>query len=63
MYDRQRKGRPAEISTEAAAWVINFVCQRPSDLGYSRELWTLAKLHKHIQDHAAEAGVVRLTTV
>ena len=37
LYDRQRKGRPAEISTEAVAWVINLTCQRPADLGYSQK--------------------------
>ena len=63
LYDRQRKGRPAEISPEAVAWIINLACQRPADLGYSQELWTLAKLHKHIQDYAAEAGFPRLTTI
>ena len=33
LYDRQRKGRPAEISTDAVAWIINTACQRPADLG------------------------------
>ncbi len=63
LYDRQRRGRPAEISTDAVAWIINTACQRPADLGYSQELWTMAKLHKHIQGHAAEAGFPRLATV
>ncbi len=63
LYDRQRKGRPAEISPAAVAWIINLASQRPADLGYSQELWTLAKLHKHIQDYAAEAGFPRLTTI
>ncbi|MDE7321777.1 MAG: helix-turn-helix domain-containing protein [Lachnospiraceae bacterium] len=49
LYDRQRKGRAAEISPEAVACIINIACQRPADLEYSQELWTLARLHKHIQ--------------
>lgn len=36
LYDRQRKGRPAEISPEAVAWIINLTCQRPADLGIPR---------------------------
>ena len=35
----------------------------PVELGYAQELWTLAKLHKHIQKHAEEAGFPRLSTV
>lgn len=40
LHDRKRKGRPAEISPEAAAWMIHLACQRPADLEYSQELWT-----------------------
>lgn len=63
LYDRQRKGRPAEISADAVAWIINTACQRPAGLGYSQELWTMAELHKHIRSHATEAGFPRLATV
>lgn len=63
LYDRQRKGRPAEISVDAVAWIINTACQRLADLGYSQELWTMAGLHKHIRSHAAQAGFPRLATV
>jgi transposase len=31
--------------------------------GYTQELWTIASLHKHIKDHACEAGFPRLETV
>ena len=40
-----------------------FACQRPADLGYSQELWTLKNLHQHIQNHAEEAGFPRLKTI
>lgn len=63
LFDAKRSGRPTEISDDAKAWIINIACQRPTDLGYSQELWTLAKLHKHIQQHAEQAGFPRLTTV
>lgn len=63
MYDRQRKGRPTEISADAVAWIINLACQRPADLGCAQELWTLASLHKHIREHACDAGFHRLETI
>ena len=63
LFDAKRSGRPAEVSDDAKAWIINLACQRPADLGYSQELWTLAKLHKHIQQNAQQAGFPRLTTI
>lgn len=63
LFDAQRPGRPSEITDDAKAWIINLACQRPVDLGYAQELWTLNALHKHIQKHAEEAGYPRLTTI
>ena len=63
LFDKQRKGRPSEITADAIAWIIDVACQCPFDLGYSQELWTMKSLHKHIQEHAAEAGFPRLETV
>ena len=48
LFDNQRSGRPVEITDDAIAWIIDLACQRPADLGYAQELWTLKKLHKHI---------------
>ena len=63
LFDDQRSGRPVEITDDAVAWIIDIACQRPADLGYSQELWTLPNLHRHIQDHAVEAGYPRLETI
>jgi transposase len=63
LFDKQRKGRPAEITDDAISWVISIACQRPADLGYSQELWTVKNLHQHIQNHAEAAGFVRLKTI
>ncbi|MCM1233740.1 MAG: helix-turn-helix domain-containing protein [Ruminococcus flavefaciens] len=63
LFDKPRKGRSTEISDDAVAWIISIACQRPADLGYAQELWTLKNLHKHIQAHAADAGFPRLETV
>lgn len=63
LYDDQRAGRPVEITDDAVSWIISVACQRPADLGYSQELWTLKNLHRHIQSHAKEAGYPRLATI
>lgn len=63
LYDKPRKGRSPEITVDAVAWIISIACQRPTDLGYAQELWTLKNLHQHIQAHAAEAGFPRLETI
>lgn len=63
LFDKPRKGRSAEITGDAVAWITSIACQRPADLGYAQELWTLKNLHQHIQRHAAEAGFPRLETV
>ena len=57
IFDDERSGRPAEITDDAKSWIVSIACQKPCDLGYAAELWTLAALHKHIQAHAEEAGI------
>ena len=63
LFDDKRKGRPVEITDDAVAWIISIACQRPADLGYAQELWTLKNLHQYIQNHAEKAGYTRLTTI
>jgi len=63
LFDDQRTGRCIEITDDAVAWIIDIACQRPSDLGYAQELWTLKNLHKHIREHAQGAGFPRLLTI
>ena len=63
LFDDRRNGRPVEITDDAVAWIVSVACQRPYDLGYSQELWTLRNLHRHIQNHAIEAGYLRLATI
>ena len=63
LFDDQRQGRPVEITDDAIAWMIDIACQRPADLGYSQELWTLKNLHQHIQNNAEAAGYPRLKTM
>lgn len=63
LSDARRPGRPVEISDDAKAWITSIACQKPVELGYPQELWTMKTLHKHIQEHAQEAGFPRLSTV
>ena len=63
LFDDQRKGRPVEITDDAKSWILNLACQKPVELGYSAELWTLSALHKHICKNAETAGYPRLTSV
>lgn len=63
LFDDERSGRPSEITDDAKAWIISVACQKPCELGYAAELWTLAALHSHIQKHSEEAGYPRLKTV
>lgn len=63
LFDDDRSGRPVEITDDAKAWIVSIACQKPCELGYAAELWTLAALHKHIQKFADAAGFPRLKTV
>lgn len=63
LYDRPRSGHPIEITDDAVAWMIGLACQRPADLGYAQELWTLKNLHQHIQQNAEGAGFPRLARI
>ena len=47
LEEEQRSGRPPETTPEAKAWVISLACQKPKDLGYSYEMWTLRLLASH----------------
>ena len=63
LFDEERSGRPPEITDDAKAWIISIACQKPCELGYAAELWTLSALHKHIQTYAEQAGYPCLKTV
>jgi transposase len=63
LKDKDRAGRPNEITDAEIAWILATACQRPTDLGYSQELWTITNLHTHITKHALENSCPRLGTV
>ncbi|MEX0974241.1 MAG: IS630 family transposase [Bacillota bacterium] len=50
--DLQRTGRPARITPEARAWIVALACRKPTELGYSYEVWTERLLSEHIRREA-----------
>jgi transposase len=56
LKDFQRPGKPAQLTDDAKAWVLQLACQKPKDLGYSYELWTYQLLTQHIHRQCGLAG-------
>jgi len=54
--DLARSGRPALIDDEGKAWIRQLACQKPKDLGYAQELWTIKLLTSHVQKKSKEVG-------
>lgn len=52
--DLPRSGAPATITDDSKAYVIHIACFKPKDFGYPEELWTMAKLAKHIREHCED---------
>ena len=63
LEDLARKGRPARITAEAKAWLVSLGCQKPVELGYPHELWTMGLLAKHAREHCEQAGHGSLKSV
>jgi len=56
LADLPGRGRVAQISQAARAWVVSLACQKPKDLGYAEELWTTRRLAAHVRKHAQAEG-------
>jgi transposase len=54
--DLPRSGRPRQITDEAITWLVSLACRKPTDFGYSNELWTTRLLSKHIRKHCRREG-------
>jgi len=61
LNDLPRKGKPPTISAEAKAWVLSIACQKPKEMGYASETWTMDRLARHIRTHCQEAGYPSLS--
>jgi transposase len=51
-----RPGQSRRIADDAIAWVQHCACEKPKELGYAEELWTVSLLQKHVRKHCTEAG-------
>ena len=56
LADLPGRGRRPTMTAEARAWVVALACQKPKDLGYAQELWTMQSLARHVRKHCAAAG-------
>ena len=63
LSDEGGRGRKAVFNDEDKAYVRDLACQKPSDLGYAQELWTVRSLQRHISDHCVQAGYPALSTI
>ena len=54
--DLPRSGKPPTITAQARAWLVALACQKPTELGYSYELWTTDLLAQHARRHGPEQG-------
>jgi len=56
LKDLPGRGRRVVMTDEDKAWVTSLACQKPKDIGYAQELWTMELLAAHIRQHCVEAG-------
>ncbi|MBA3967822.1 MAG: helix-turn-helix domain-containing protein, partial [Nitrospirales bacterium] len=56
LEEDQRSGRPPEVTPEAKAWVLSLACQKPKELGYSYEVWSIRLLASHVRTNAENEG-------
>jgi transposase len=54
--DLPRSGKPPTITAAARAWLVALACRKPTELGYSYELWTTDLLAQHARRYGPEQG-------
>jgi len=63
LRDDAGRGRKAILNDADKAFVRSVACQRPTELGYAQELWTVRSLQKHIQKTCIKAGYPNLASI
>jgi transposase len=63
LRDDSGRGRKAVLSDDDKTYVRNLACQKPIDLGYAQELWTVRSLQNHIRRTCIEAGYPLLVSI
>ena len=56
LNDLPRSGKKPKITDDALSWVIALACKKPTELGYSYELWTTKLLAQHVRDNCETEG-------
>lgn len=63
LRDDAGRGRKAILNDADKAYVQNLACQRPTELGYAQEMWTVRSLQSHIRKTCIKAGFPNLSTI
>jgi transposase len=63
LRDDSGRGRKAVLSDDDKTYVRNLACQKPTELGYAQELWTVRSLQNHIRRACIEAGYPTLISI
>jgi len=63
LRDDAGRGRKAILTDEDKTYVRNLACQRPTELGYAQELWTVRSLRNHIKSKCLDAGYPNLASI
>ena len=56
LEDLPRAGKTPTITPEARSWLKSVACQKPKDIGYASETWTMESLAKHLRLKCEDAG-------
>ena len=54
--DLHRTGKPVTITPEAKAWLVSIACQKPKDVGYAQEIWTMSLLAAYARENCVKEG-------
>lgn len=63
LKDGKGRGRKAGITDSDITWVINKACQKPTEYGYSAELWYPSSFTRVIHSIAEKEGYPRMANV
>ncbi len=63
LIDDSGRGRKAVLTDDDKTYVRNLACQKPKDIGYAQELWTVRGLQSHIRKACVGAGYPKLQSI
>ena len=63
LIDDSGRGRKAVLTDDDKTYVRNLACQKPKDIGYAQELWTVRSLQSHIRKACVGAGYPKLQSI